>query len=74
LLSVDEAMFDKSGNLIGTLTECGNVDDGEEVLSIHKISAKVRGIPANNGWDYFYIKRNGELKAIDELRYEFAGR
>jgi site-specific DNA-methyltransferase (adenine-specific) len=72
LLSVGEEMFSKSGNLIGTLTECGNVDDGEEVLSIHKISAKIRGVPANNGWDYFYIKRNGKLKPLNELRYEFA--
>jgi hypothetical protein len=67
-------MFSKNGNLIGKLTECGNVDDGEDVSSIHKISAKVRGVPANNGWDYFFIKRNGELKAIDELRYEFTSK
>jgi DNA modification methylase len=36
--------------------------------SIHKISAEILGKPENNGWTFWYIKRNNELISINELR------
>ena len=41
-----------------------NVYDNEEVLSIHKMSAKYLNRTNNNGWDYFYVKEN-ELDFYD---------
>ena len=70
LLFVNEKLFDKKGALIGTLTTEGHVDDGTDVLSIHKMAAKHLHRQNYNGWSFFYIERGGELKLIDELRYE----
>lgn len=36
--------------------------------SIHKVSAYILNKPANNGWDYWYVKRNDKLISINELR------
>ena len=71
LLSVGEKMSDKKGILIGTLTAEGHVDDGTDILSIHKMAAKHLRRHNYNGWTYFYIEREGKPKLIDELRYEW---
>jgi site-specific DNA-methyltransferase (adenine-specific) len=70
-LSVGEKLFDKKNVFIGTVTSDGCVDDEQEVLSIHKMSAKYRNLPNNNGWNFFYVKRGGQLQSIDGLRYEY---
>jgi site-specific DNA-methyltransferase (adenine-specific) len=71
-LSVGEKLYDKKDTFVGKLTDKGYVDDGSDTLSIHKMSAKYLNLPNNNGWDFFYVKREGELKPIDDLRYEYA--
>ena len=40
--------------------------------SIHKVSAKILGKQANNGWTFWYIKINGRLVSIDAIRRDFA--
>ena len=71
VLSVGQKLFDKKGTLIGTLTAEGHVDDGTNVLSIHKMAAKHLRQHNSNGWNYFYVEREGTLKPIDELRYVY---
>lgn len=71
-LSVSQNLYDKIGNFVGRLTDTGYVDDGVDVLSIHKMSAKHLNLFNNNGWDYFYCKNDGDLKPINDLRYEYA--
>jgi len=39
-----------------------------EAGSIHKISAKILGKPAFNGWDFWYVKRGNKLISINDLR------
>jgi site-specific DNA-methyltransferase (adenine-specific) len=73
-LSVNEELFNKRGEFIGKLTPKGDVDNGSDVLSIHKMSAKILNAPSNNGWDYFYVRRDCQLIPLDDLRYEFSGR
>lgn len=70
LLFTGEHLFDKFGNDICIVCENGKVKNNEEILSIHKMSAKMLNKTNNNGWSYFYIKRNEELISIDTLRYE----
>jgi hypothetical protein len=41
-----------------------------EYGSIHKISAMILNKPANNGWTFWYAKRNNRLISINELRQE----
>jgi tRNA pseudouridine(38-40) synthase len=71
-LFIGENMFNEKGNCIGTLTDKGYVHDGMETLSIHKMSAKCLNLPNNNGWDFFYVRRESALKSIDDLRYEYS--
>ena len=40
--------------------------------SIHKISALILGKKANNGWTYWYVKKNDKLISIDVIRKVFA--
>ncbi|TVR70481.1 MAG: site-specific DNA-methyltransferase [Marinilabiliales bacterium] len=40
--------------------------------SIHKVSAELLNREKNNGWNYWYVERNGELVIIDKLRDEYA--
>jgi len=70
-ISIGQDLYDKSGSYIGIITENGYVNSGTDILSIHKMSAKVLGKATNNGWDYFYVKRNDNLVPIDRLRYEY---
>ena len=70
-LSVGETLYDKAGTPIAQVLENGHVDDGEDQLSIHKMSAKYLNRANNNGWHYFYCKKAGTLQLIDELRYEY---
>jgi DNA modification methylase len=39
--------------------------------SIHKISAKILNKETNNGWTFWYIKKEQELISIDQLRYDY---
>ena len=71
-LSVGENLYDKKDGFIGKLTSEGYVEDDHDILSIHKMSAKHLNLPNNNGWDFFYVKRDGKLKPIDSLRYEYS--
>jgi site-specific DNA-methyltransferase (adenine-specific) len=70
-LSAGEKLFNKKDEFVGVLTAAGYVDDGEEVLSIHKMSAKHLHQANHNGWDFFYFKRGSELKPINDLRHEY---
>lgn len=44
---------------------------GDTVGSIHKVSAKILGRKANNGWDFWYVEREGKLISIDQLRKDY---
>ena len=70
-LSVGEKLYDKKDTFIGKLTKSGHVNDGSDTLSIHKMSAKYLNLLNNNGWNFFYIKRGGKLKPMNDLRYEY---
>lgn len=65
-----QLLFNKGGCEICRIRLDGKVDDGEEKLSIHKMSAKHLGVLNSNGWNYFYFKDGDDrLRSIDELRY-----
>lgn len=70
LLKENQILYNDNGEEICKVNIDGNVSDGEETLSIHKMSAKYLNKVNNNGWTYFYIK-DKKLISIDELRYKF---
>lgn len=66
-----QEVYNKSKEKIGIIENNGYINDGEDILSIHKMSAKHLGLTNNNGWDYFWIKSNDEFIELDSLRYKF---
>ena len=71
-LDVGEKLYDKDRKFSANLLKNGHLNNGKETLSIHKMSGKYLNKDNNNGWDYWYMERNGKLISINELREEYA--
>lgn len=70
-LSIGEYLYDSNGLHGCMLCHDGKVQYDEDILSIHKMSAKFLNRPNNNGWDYFFVKRENSLVPINDLRYKY---
>ena len=70
-LKPGQEIYNKSRQKIGIIESNGYINDGEDTLSIHKMSAKYLGLTNNNGWDYFWVESNNRFIELDALRYEF---
>ncbi|NDW06470.1 site-specific DNA-methyltransferase [Jiella pacifica] len=46
----------------------GTVSVSGEAASIHRVGAKVQGLAACNGWTFWHVETEGQLRPIDELR------
>ncbi len=57
----------------GLLQNDGKLLFNDEVFDMHTLAAKLRNVKANrlNGFDYWYVIRNNELKSISDIREEF---
>ena len=71
-LKENQALYNSLGEAKVTVLSNGDVFDGNEKLSIHKMSAKILNKTNNNGWDYFYVMNNGKLIPLNDLRYQYA--
>lgn len=58
----------KKGNFVATVRADGSLLSGTEAGSIHGLGAKLQGAPSCNGWSFWHIEHEGELKPIDALR------
>ena len=73
LLKVGDNLYDKNKKICDTVTEDGNVSDGNDILSIHKMSAKHLNLTNNNGWDYYWtIDKDKGFIPINDLRYLYS--
>ena len=70
-IKVGEIIVDKLGNNKAKILADGTISNGE-VGSIHSVSAKILGKESSNGWDYWYVLRDGNLKSISDLRWHYA--
>ncbi|WP_104686806.1 DNA-methyltransferase [Helicobacter felis] len=69
-LQVGQVLCSPSGVEQCQVLQSGQVQDSSgAVLSIHKMSAKILKKINHNGWDYFYTKHEGQLTALNDLRY-----
>ncbi len=66
----NEAFYLKSGESIATLAKDGKLLYRSELLDIHACAAHALGRKAKrlNGFDYWYVKRDGELVSINTIR------
>lgn len=71
-LMVGQDVYNKNRELVGKIEANGYINDGEDILSIHKMSAKKLHLANNNGWDYFWVlEGKDQFITLDSLRYNY---
>lgn len=70
-IKIGEYLFSKDGKHFAQVQADSSLVYGDKVGSIHKISALILGKENNNGWTFWYVKRDNKLISIDQLRYEY---
>jgi modification methylase len=61
-------LTDKKGRMTATVRADGSLLSGAETGSIHGVGAKLQGAPSCNGWTFWHIEHEGQIKPIDALR------
>jgi len=61
-------IYDKKRKVCATVRADGSLVSGGESGSIHGLGAKLQGAPSCNGWTFWHIEHEGELKPLDALR------
>jgi len=61
-------IFDKKRKLSATVRADGSLVSGDHAGSIHGLGAKLQGAPSCNGWTFWHIEHEGELKPLDAIR------
>ncbi len=59
---------DKKRRMVATVRTDGSLIAGADTGSIHGLGAKLQGAPSCNGWTFWHIEHEGELKPIDVVR------
>jgi modification methylase len=68
LLKAGVALTDEKRRYKAVVRADGSLSLGNVVGSIHKIGALAQGLPACNGWTFWYFETRGKLESIDALR------
>ncbi len=71
-IEVGEEIYSKDMKEKGIINANSSIEYEGIVGSIHQISAHILGRKANNGWNYWYVKRDDKLVSIDYLRKKYA--
>ncbi|MBS0482191.1 MAG: site-specific DNA-methyltransferase [Proteobacteria bacterium] len=61
-------VFDKKRKVRATVRADGSLVAGADSGSIHGLGAKVQGAPSCNGWSFWHIEHDGEVKPLDAIR------
>jgi modification methylase len=61
-------LTDRKGRLKATVRADGSLVSGSESGSIHGLGAKLQGAPSCNGWSFWHVEHEGEVKPIDAVR------
>jgi len=61
-------LCDRKRRFAATVRADGSLASGEASGSIHGLGAKLQGAPSCNGWSFWHVEHEGQLKPIDDLR------
>jgi modification methylase len=61
-------LCDKKGRIKAVVRADGSLAADRETGSIHGLGAKLQGAPSCNGWSFWHIAHQGEVKPIDAVR------
>jgi modification methylase len=67
-ISAGAQLTDKKRRIKALVRADGSLVAGADSGSIHGLGAKVQDAPSCNGWTYWHIEHEGELKPIDAIR------
>jgi len=67
-ISPGAMLHDKKRRLAAQVRSDGSLASGSETGSIHGLGAKLQGAPSCNGWTFWHVEHEGELKPLDALR------
>ena len=59
---------DKQRRMVASVRADGTLLCGVDCGSIHGLGAKLQGAPSCNGWSFWHIEHEGELKPLDAIR------
>jgi site-specific DNA-methyltransferase (adenine-specific)/modification methylase len=70
-VKIGEYLFSNNCKIYAQVQADSTISAGDMVGSIHKVSAAILKKSSNNGWGFWYVKRNNRMVSIDELRYDY---
>jgi site-specific DNA-methyltransferase (adenine-specific)/modification methylase len=70
-IKIGENLYSKDGKVSAQVNADSTISKDEITGSIHSVSSTILNKTSNNGWSYWYVKRENKLISIDELRYDY---
>ncbi|MGL4347762.1 MAG: site-specific DNA-methyltransferase [Chitinophagaceae bacterium] len=70
-IKIGEFLFSKDDKHSAHVLADSSISNSDIVGSIHKVSATILNKTSNNGWNFWYVKRENKLISIDEMRYDY---
>jgi site-specific DNA-methyltransferase (adenine-specific)/modification methylase len=70
-VKIGENLYSRDGKISAQVQADASIIFNDIVGSIHKVSATILKKTSNNGWSYWYVKRDNKLICIDEMRYDY---
>ena len=61
-------LTDKKRRIKATVLTDGSLASGADKGSIHSLGAKLQNAPACNGWTFWHLEHQGDLKPVDAIR------
>jgi DNA modification methylase len=59
---------DKKRRFVATVRADGSLVSGDVTGSIHGVGSQVQGAPSCNGWTFWHLEHEGEVKPLDAIR------
>ena len=74
IIKIGEKIYSKDKKYYGVVQADASISNSIGIGSIHSLSAKLLDKPSNNGWTFWYVKRNDSLLSIHQLRENYIKR
>jgi len=68
LLAPGAELFDRQRRWTATVRADGSIASGRETGSIHGVGKALQGAPSCNGWTFWHLEHEGQVRPIDSLR------
>jgi modification methylase len=67
-IAAGAALCDRKRRHAATVRADGSLESGAHTGSIHGVGAAIQSAPSCNGWTFWHIEHDGELKPLDAIR------